>query len=155
MTTRTASAVDRRTLARNYPGERGQVRLVRAAITLLLDGCPGADDAVLITSELAANAAVHSNSAAPGGQFTVRAEVNFRDYIRVDVEDQGGPWVGGRDDDGRPHGLDLVDVLAGAGNWGIDGDQEHGRIVWARLDWSRRVKQRDRATSWPGDRREP
>lgn len=123
------------TFARSFPGERAQVRQVRAAIAPLLDGYPLADDAVLIASELAANAAVHSRSAAPGGQFTARAEVYPGEYVWIEVEDQGGPWTRSGHDDGRPHGLALVDALAGTGNWGIDGDAKHGRTVWVRLNW--------------------
>ena len=135
MTTRTAETVERRMLVRRYPGERRQARHVRAALSPLLDGFPRADHALLVTSELAANAAVHSNSAAPGGQFTVRAEVYCADYVWIEVEDQGGPWASRQDCDDYAHGLDLIDALAGTGNWGIDGDAEHGHIVWARLDW--------------------
>jgi serine/threonine-protein kinase RsbW len=135
MATDSIDTVERRTFIRRYPGERGQARLVRAALALLLDGCPRADDAVLIASELAANAGVHSNSAAPGGQFTVRAEVYCGDYVWIEVEDQGGPWIRGENHDGYVHGLALVDAVVGTGNWGIDGDAERGRIVWARLDW--------------------
>jgi hypothetical protein len=130
-------AARRGIFARSFPGERAQVRRVRAAIAPLLDGCPFADDAVLIVSELAANAAVHSRSAAAGGQFTARAEIYAGEYVWIGVEDQGGPWAQNSHDDGRPHGLDLVAALAGAGNWGIDGDAEHGRTVWARLNWPR------------------
>ena len=135
MTAHTLNGIDRRTFMRRYPGERSQARLVRAALALLLDGCPRACDAILITSELAANAAVHSNSAAPGGQFTVRAEVYCGDYVWIEVEDQGGPWGQDENYHGYVGGLNLINALAGTGNWGIDGDAEHGRIVWARLDW--------------------
>jgi len=48
------------------------------------------------------------------------------------VEDAGGPWRDGPRDDGRPHGFDVVDAIAGAGNWGIDGD-DRGRVAWARF----------------------
>jgi len=135
VTARSISPVSMRTFARSYPGERRQVRLVRGALASMLEGCPRVDDAVLIGSELAANAVVHSNSAEPDGQFVVRAEVRFGDYIRIAVEDQGGPWAWSKADDGCAHGMDLVDALAGTGNWGIAGDPEHGRIAWARLDW--------------------
>jgi hypothetical protein len=135
MTAHTINAVERRTYIRRCPGEGGQARLVRAALALLLDGCPRADDVLLITSELAANAGVHSKSATPGGQFIVRVEVYCGNYVWIEVEDQGGPWTPGEVHDGYVHGLDLLDALVGAGNWGIDGDAEHGRIVWARLDW--------------------
>ena len=137
--TGTVSAVSRRTFQWSYPGECGQARLVRASLAPLLQGCPLTDDAILITSELAANAALHSNSAAPGGRFTVYAEIYWGDYVWIEVEDQGGPWATCGNGDGHPHGLDVVDALAGPGNWGIDGGPEHGRIVWARLDWPKEV----------------
>ena len=44
----------------------------------------------------------------------------------------GGPWRDELLDDGRPHGFDVVAAIAGAGNWGIDGD-DRGRVAWARL----------------------
>ena len=52
--------------------------------------------------------------------------------IRIEVEDAGGSWHFGPNDDGRPHGFDVIAALAGAGNWGIDGDTR-GRVAWARL----------------------
>ena len=52
--------------------------------------------------------------------------------VRIEVEDAGGPWRDGTNVDGRPHGFDVVAALAGAGNWGIDGDAR-GRVAWARL----------------------
>jgi hypothetical protein len=63
--------------------------------------------------------------------FTLRVVVS-RDGVRIEVEDAGGPWRGGGRDDGRPHGFDVVTAVAGAGNWGIDGD-DGGRVAWARL----------------------
>jgi anti-sigma regulatory factor (Ser/Thr protein kinase) len=128
----------RRALTRAYPGQRRQIRLVRATLALLLEDCPLVSDAILIASELAANAVVHSNSAAPGGRFTVRAEVCPGEYVLIEVDDQGGQWIPRPHEDGRPHGLDLVDALAGTGNWGIHGDAERGRTAWARLDWPAR-----------------
>ena len=80
--------------------------------------------------ELATNAVLHSASR-HGGAFTLRAEVH-RDRLRIEVEDDGGPWHGGLRDDGRPHGFDVVAAIAGAGNWGIDGD-DRGRVAWARF----------------------
>jgi len=115
-----------------YPGTPQQVRHARAALAKLLDGCPLAQETVLVASELCANAAVHSASCA-GGDFTVRAEV-YRNYVRIEVEDDGGPWVQRQYDD-RPHGLDVVQAIAGTGNWGVEGD-DVGRVVWARLAWA-------------------
>jgi hypothetical protein len=53
-----------------YPGRAGQLRHVRRAVASHLTGCAAADDAVLVASELVANAILHSRSRA--GHFTVR-----------------------------------------------------------------------------------
>jgi anti-sigma regulatory factor (Ser/Thr protein kinase) len=118
----------------SYPGKVQQIRLVRAALAPLLEGCPVADDALLVCSELAANAALHSRSAEPGGRFTVRLRIFPGEYVRVEVEDQGGVWDRHHDEE-RPHGLDLVDMLVGEGRWGVTGGED-GRTVWARFDWA-------------------
>jgi two-component sensor histidine kinase len=88
-----------------------------------------------VVSELCANAALHSNSREPGGQFTVRTEVRPGDCVWIEVTDQGGPWDRPDEDEDRPHGLDIVAAIAGDGNWGIHGDSDSGRTVWVRLDW--------------------
>ena len=122
-------------LRRSYPGSPGQVRHVRHGLAQALNGCPVADESVLVVSELCTNAAIHSNSREPGGQFTVRTKVRPGDCVWIEVTDQGGPWDR-RDEDGdRPHGLDIVAAIAGDGNWGIDGESDSGRTVWVRLDW--------------------
>ena len=113
-----------------YPGRADQVRHVRRAVARHLAGCPAADDAILIVSELAANAIVHS--ASRGQFFTVRAEL-FPDYVWVEAEDLGGPWRC-RQPDGRPHGLDVVEALTGPDGWGVETTTDGGRVVWARLD---------------------
>ena len=63
-----------------YPGRADQVSLVRRAVARHLAGCPAADDAILILSEFAANAIVHS--ASRGQFFTVRAEL-YPSYVPV------------------------------------------------------------------------
>jgi hypothetical protein len=108
---------------------------VRTDLGAILNECPIADEMILVASELAANAVIHSSSRQPGGQFIVRAAVCPGAYIWVEVEDQGGIWAGHRPRDGRPHGLDIVQAIAGDGNWSIDGDATLGRVAWARLDW--------------------
>ena len=60
-----------------FPGQPGQVRRARQEIARYLTGHPASDDAVLITSELASNAVLHSNS--NGRIFTVRAEIHTGD----------------------------------------------------------------------------
>jgi two-component sensor histidine kinase len=110
---------------------------MRADLAAVLNGCPIADETILVASELATNAVVHSSSRLPGGRFIVRAEVHPGDYVWVEVEDQGGPWARQHHSDDRPHGLDIVRAIAGDANWGIDGDATIGHVTWARLDWRR------------------
>jgi serine/threonine-protein kinase RsbW len=112
--------------AGTFHGEPGQVGRVRAEVRAYLAGCPRADDAILIASELAANAVLHSRSA--GQSFTVRAEVR-RDYIWIEVEDAGGPWLVRQQQDGK-HGLDLVTALAAS--WGVE-TSGGCRVTWARV----------------------
>jgi anti-sigma regulatory factor (Ser/Thr protein kinase) len=95
-----------------------------------LGGHPSTDDAALIASEFATNAVLHSASG-DGGKFTIRAEV-YPGYVRVEVEDAGGPWKPTRHEDGRPHGLDVAEAVTGPGNWGIYGDAT-GRVAWATI----------------------
>jgi serine/threonine-protein kinase RsbW len=117
--------------SRVYLGSPVQIRAVRAALRGLLDGCPVADDAILCASEMAANAALHSDSALPGGQFTVSAELSPGDYVWIEVEDQGGLWTPAAAEPGGSHGLDIIHALAT--DWGIDGDYRT-RTIWVRLD---------------------
>jgi hypothetical protein len=127
--TTTAAAAGTRRHTGTYPAEPRQVGIARAALAGWLDGGPQ-DEAILVASEFATNAVLHSASR-HGGVFTLRAEVR-QEYLRIEVEDAGGPWRDGPRDDGRPHGFDVVAAIAGAGNWGIDGD-DRGRVAWARL----------------------
>jgi anti-sigma regulatory factor (Ser/Thr protein kinase) len=128
--TTTAAAAGTRRHTGTYPAEPRQVGLARAALAGWLGGCSQADELILIASEFAANAVLHS-ACRDGGAFTLRAEVG-QDRLRIEVEDGGGPWRDGLRDDGRPHGFDVVTAIAGAGNWGIDGDAR-GRVAWAWL----------------------
>jgi serine/threonine-protein kinase RsbW len=118
--------------SRAYLGNPGQIRAVRADLRGLFDGCPIADDAILCASEMAANAALHSDSALPGGQFTVSVELSPGDYVWIEVEDQGGLWTPAATGPGGGHGLDIIHALAA--DWGIDGDYRT-RTVWVRFDW--------------------
>src|SRR5437588_8553572 len=98
--------------AATYPGRPEHVRQVRADAWGLLDGCPAADEVILCLSELAANAVLHSDSRRPGGTFTVRIESCPGAYIRIEVEDDGGPWLASAPDPGSGRGLDIIRVLA-------------------------------------------
>ena len=115
-----------------YPGTTEHIRIVRANLRALLGECPMADDMILCASELAANAAVHSQSHLPGGTFTVRVRISPGDYAWIEVKDDGGPSTPGIRDSTRHHGLDIVRALAT--DWGISGDHTT-RTIWARFDW--------------------
>jgi anti-sigma regulatory factor (Ser/Thr protein kinase) len=92
-----------------------------------------ADDVILCASELAANAALHSDSRQPSGTFTIRTTISPDRSVRIDIEDNGGPWTPAVSDPSRHHCLDIVRALAS--EWGIDGDQTQ-RTVWAVFHWA-------------------
>jgi hypothetical protein len=114
---------------RAFCGQADQLSLVRHDIARHLAGCPAADDAVLIASELAANSILHSRSR--GGLFTVRVEL-LAEHVLIECEDLGGPWRRRRDDS-RPHGLDIVAALVGPEGWGVRRTSDGARVTWARL----------------------
>jgi anti-sigma regulatory factor (Ser/Thr protein kinase) len=116
-----------------YPGTADQVRRVRRDVAAQLGNGPATDDLVLIASELAGNAVLHSHS--NGQFFTVRCQA-YPTYVWIEVEDLGGPWHSQPPDD-RAHGLDIIDALAGPGNWGTETTAGGQRIVWARLELPR------------------
>jgi serine/threonine-protein kinase RsbW len=116
--------------AATYPGRPEHVHQVRADARALLAGCSAADDVILCLSELAANAVLHSDSHRPGGTFTVRIESCPGAHIRIEVEDDGGPWLAPTPDPGSGRGLDIIGVLAA--EWGI-AISPGGRTVWARF----------------------
>lgn len=130
---RTDPAPGRKLFERVYAGIPSEVRQVRADIASIAAECPLVDELVLIVSELAANAVLHSKSGESGGAFTVRAEIHGT-YAWAEVEDQGGDWTPHQDDE-HGRGLTIIAAIAGDGNWGIEvGGTQQGCVVWARLD---------------------
>jgi anti-sigma regulatory factor (Ser/Thr protein kinase) len=122
-----------RTANVTYPGGTEHLRAVRADQRAVLRECPRAGDVILCASELAANAVLHSRSRLPGGTFTVRTTVSPNRCVRIEVEDDGGPWNQAMIDPTRHHGLDIVRAVAD--EWGIDGDHT-SRTIWARFGWA-------------------
>lgn len=125
-------ALAERTSEVTYPGVAEHIRAVRADLRPLLTDCPMADDVILCASELAANAALHSNSRLSGGTFTVRAVISPGHRVRIEVEDNGGYWLATVGNHSGHHGLDIVRAFAI--DWGTDGDHT-GRITWAAFAW--------------------
>jgi hypothetical protein len=133
MTTVEQSTESMKEYDRTYAGWADQVCNVRHDVAAHLDKCPAADDAVLIASEFATNAILHSRSR--GRHFRIRVQ-RYRDYLRVECQDAGGVWRGRRRDDDRPHGLAVVEALTGGpAGWGVRTTGDGGRIVWATLTW--------------------
>jgi serine/threonine-protein kinase RsbW len=130
--TSTAASLDLCAPAVTYPGRPEHVRQVRADARDLLAGCPAADEVILCLSELAANAVLHSDSRRPSGTFTVRIDSCPGAYIRIEVADDGGPWLARAPDPGSGRGLDIIAELAA--EWGV-ATSPAGRAVWARFSW--------------------
>jgi anti-sigma regulatory factor (Ser/Thr protein kinase) len=121
------------------PGRPESVREARAWIARHLDGFPGLDEAVLVTSEFVTNAVLHSRSGQDGGKVRIRILVAPRAWVRIEVRDDGPGFDGrpvraaGLDESGR--GLPLVDQLTEY--WGTDGRG----LCWCRFLWPAAVPQ--------------
>jgi anti-sigma regulatory factor (Ser/Thr protein kinase) len=127
----TTAAVPLIAWSRVFSGTPEQVREARRFLADILAGQPVTGDALLCLSELVSNAVLHSHSGEPGGQFTVRVEMN-ENVLHVEVVDAGGLWAGvGAGDEQHGRGLNIVSQLARA--WGRDGDSETGWTVWYEL----------------------
>jgi anti-sigma regulatory factor (Ser/Thr protein kinase) len=134
MPTQTTKAPKATAFERAYPGTADQLSRVRADLAEIASDCPAIDGLLLLASELAANAILHSRSGCLGHSFTVRAVLYSGDYAWVEIVDEGGTWAAGARDDEHGRGLGIVATVAGDGNWGIDGDAAC-RVAWFRLEW--------------------
>jgi anti-sigma regulatory factor (Ser/Thr protein kinase) len=95
------------------------------------------DTAVLLVSELATNAVLHSRSRLPGGVVTVHARLDGQ-RLRVEVGDQGGSWQSpssASPDEQNGRGLLIVGRLAS--RWGCEGHSRYGWTVWFELETGR------------------
>jgi anti-sigma regulatory factor (Ser/Thr protein kinase) len=122
------------TVKRTFPGSPDQVAHVREFVRLVLGPLPVVDEAVLLASELATNAIIHTASG-QGGAFDV-AVSRYPSAVRVEVHDAGShqvpiprPWDH-LTEEGR--GLGLVSLIAD--RWGHSEDTD-GRSVFFELCW--------------------
>jgi hypothetical protein len=117
-----------------FDGSPKEIHKVRAFVGQLVGGCPMADEVVLLSSELATNAVVHTASGADGA-FFVLVLVESRS-VRVEVHDLGSATAPiirkSRQPDESGTGLSLVEKIAD--RWGFYGGQ-CGRTVWFEMDW--------------------
>lgn len=107
---------------------------MRSFVGQVIHGCPVAEDIVLLASELAANAVVHTASGADG-TFSVSVCAD-NGNIRVEVHDLGSGKEPTVHDStvtaGTGRGLLLVEMIAA--RWGHSGGQS-GRVVWFEVEW--------------------
>jgi hypothetical protein len=68
---------------------------------------------------------VHSGST----MFVMRCEI-FPTYVWVESQDSGADWNPRQPDD-RPHGTDLIELLAD--EWGTERSSKGDRITWATV----------------------
>ena len=129
-----AAVLTARSKRRVFPGRTDQIAKARDFTRRVLAPCPVLDEAILLASELAANAVAHTVTGS-GGHFDVtiyRAET----LVGIAVRDEGSdnaPAARPLDEmaeDGR--GLGLVELIAD--RWGHCGN-EHGRTIWLQLRW--------------------
>ncbi len=139
------------------PGFSSMVPVARMAVRNLLCGCPRADDAELIVSELATNAVRHSTSR--GGRFELILDI-APERLRIELKDGGPfgypppaplaapafptpPWTTLYEEDHNrdraaeveeySRGLTLID--ASCDDWGHDRFPDHA-VWWAELAWT-------------------
>jgi len=123
-----------RPVRRVFPGRQDQVACARDFVRRGIGCCPVLDEAILLTSELCANALQHTASG-NGGSFEVTI-YRSDDSLRVEVHDEGSGTVPEAQnfeelsEDGR--GLEIVALIAH--RWGQGGD-EYGRSVFFELRW--------------------
>lgn len=121
--------------SRSFQGLPENLSEVRRFTAAVLGDRPGVDLVVLVASELAGNAILHSASGQPGGQFVVHVAA-FADRWQIRVDDEGGlgepilsPDPAGDDaEDGR--GLALIAAVSRS--WGVLGNH-YARAVWAEI----------------------
>jgi serine/threonine-protein kinase RsbW len=127
--------------ARDFRGDKNQVRPVRHWIEDLLPECEPLDDILLLASEVCTNAIVHTLSG-KDGLFSIDVEWS-PSLVRVMIGDQGSlkaPAVRSKKDDASwvdeyGRGLWLVSELADA--WGT-ATHLGGRSVWFDIAWQKR-----------------
>ncbi len=127
------AAASPRAWSRSFRATADQVREARQFLARILGDSPIAGDALACLSELAANSVLHSNSRRPGGYFAIHASLR-PGVLRVEVEDEGGPWEYRPEPDGQ-RGRGLVIVGGLSSDWSISGNGTGTRTVWFEISY--------------------
>jgi anti-sigma regulatory factor (Ser/Thr protein kinase) len=131
--TAATAVASRRSRSRSFRATADQVREARHFLAGILGDSPLTADALACLSELATNSVLHSSSRRPGGSFTVHALL-YPEVLRVEVQDEGGPWEPRHDQDDRSgRGLVIVDGLST--DWSVSGVGTGARIVWFEISY--------------------
>jgi serine/threonine-protein kinase RsbW len=128
------------TVERSFPGTKDSVAQARSWARAMLEkfgiGDGIGEDAILVLSELATNAAIHSRSAGPHGHYLVRLRRGVT-ALRMEVVDAGGRTEPRARRNSTPHpfaesghGLALVEAFTT--RWWTRGNGK-GRTVGAEL----------------------
>lgn len=109
----------------------------------MYDDTDDAGTILLIVSELATNAVLHTRGQSPA--FTVRLVLDRDEEVRLEVTDSHPRWprrlpAAVQQDNGR--GLAIIRALAkeSAGRFGVAPTAEGGKTVWVALPWSAPVQ---------------
>ena len=78
-----------------YPAPAEHIRVVRADLRALLARVPYGRRCDPLRLRTRGQRRPHSRSRLPGGTFTVRVKISHCDYVRIEVEDNGGPSTHG------------------------------------------------------------
>lgn len=124
---------------RRFPGLASQIRHARNFVVRSVGEIPELTTAVLLTSELATNAVMHTFSGYSGGKFEVTVRLG-QTWLRVEVHDLGScqtPHALHRDPcNTQEHGRGLDLVAAMATRWAVDPREDGlGYLVWFELSW--------------------
>lgn len=136
---------------REFPGTPAQVRRVRDFVWRTLGESPITADAVLLVSELATNAILHTESGYGLGTFTVTV-CSDKTFVGIEVEDAGSSMTPavlcvGETDEFGGRGLSIVAQLAS--RWGhYSRNSRH--VVWFELS-KREERGKHKATRRPAD----
>lgn len=127
---------------RVFDGKLDQVPVARAWSRAQLQGLPvSLDDAVLIVTELFANAARHTRSGLAAGQVLVAVAggvIHVHDQGTAGMTRPGGPTAGTRDTTMQESGRGLLLVAALSAEWGCGRCPEPGVPAFAGCCfWSR------------------